>query len=308
MSLNMDDERMIAILQGGGNLGDHDDIRYEGSSDVSECGSDASECEQGEQGCSSHANNSNSNNSQTSTAVHDVAVRQELGIGGAMTGPKGVINDRAFHRQQERARSDLRRLEQHSKVSQKALKSGWLGRQIEAEQKTWSYGDKNGDNVKDEIDEILQALEDEGGDDDFIKQYKGKRLLEMANISLQPTFGTFREIEVDEFVECVEKHPDVTVIVHMYQPQVEACRLVNAFLQRLALDYTSVKMVGIISTKADPNFDDIALPALLIYRNGNLEKSLLRITDEVDGWARSGRCNLEDFEDYLVKNRVLSKN
>ena len=32
-----------------------------------------------------------------------------------------------------------------------------------------------------------------------------------------------------------------------------------------------------------------------------------RITDEIPGWRHTGRVDIEDFEDYLIRNRVLKE-
>lgn len=64
---------------------------------------------------------------------NDMALRQHLGIGRAFTGPKGVIADRKFHRQQECARAKQKEDEYRDRISKSALSSGWLERQIQAE-------------------------------------------------------------------------------------------------------------------------------------------------------------------------------
>ncbi|KAJ3060293.1 hypothetical protein HDU99_005984, partial [Rhizoclosmatium hyalinum] len=218
----------------------------------------------------------------------------------AMTGVKGVINDAKFHEEQEKNRSLIQQRAQLEKFQKNALQSGWLERQLEAE-KNWNTKDEGDE----DIDDLIRDLEDE--EDAFVKEYKAKRLMEMAVIASLPKYGTLKEIEVDEYVSCVENvDRNVVVLVHLYQPQVEACRLVNRFLEALAAQYPLVKMVKIISTKANASFDNIALPALLIYKGGELQKTLLRITDEIQGWARTGRCDLDDFEEYLIRNNVVS--
>ncbi|KAI8619620.1 thioredoxin-like protein [Chytriomyces sp. MP71] len=300
-TLNMDDERMIAMLKGMGAQGDsnNDDQRKD------EMDSDASESE----GCNDvcdrgpHSHDPGFNDAgSVGNAILDTNTRAELGVGGAMTGVKGVVNDHRFHQQQERARRDLRALQDREKLDSKALRSGWIQRQIEAEEKAKEdFNDED-----EEVDDLIKSLEDE--EDPFIKAYKGRRLMEMANLSYRQSYGSLKEIGVDQYVQCVDSASrDVTVLVHLYQPRMESCRLVNAYLEILAAHFHAVKMVKIISTLADASFDDIALPAILMYRNGELVKSLLRMTDEIGGWAKTGRCSLEDFEEYLVRNKALSR-
>ncbi|ORY50774.1 hypothetical protein BCR33DRAFT_712760, partial [Rhizoclosmatium globosum] len=238
-TLNMDDERIIQMLQNGGLNGDNDDLRY-GSDVDSDAGSCCEESHEADEHCQTQQPQS-VGNSKVDRIMSDQNVRQTLGMGGkAMTGVKG-----------------------------NALQSGWLERQLEAE-KNWNTKDEGDE----DIDDLIRDLEDE--EDAFVKEYKAKRLMEMAVIASLPKYGTLKEIEVDEYVSCVENvDRNVVVLVHLYQPQVEACRLVNRFLEALAAQYPLVKM------------------------GGELQKTLLRITDEIQGWARTGRCDLDDFEEYL---------
>ncbi|KAJ3286308.1 Phosducin-like protein 2 [Rhizoclosmatium sp. JEL0117] len=299
-TLNMDDERIIQMLQNGGLNGDNDDLRY-GSDADSDAGSCCEESHEADEHCQTQQPQS-VGNSKVDRIMSDQNVRQTLGMGGkAMTGVKGVINDAKFHEEQEKNRSLIQQRAQLEKFQKNALQSGWLERQLEAE-KNWNMKDEGDE----DIDDLIRDLEDE--EDAFVKEYKAKRLMEMAVVASLPKYGTLKEIEVDEYVSCVENvDRNVVVLVHLYQPQVEACRLVNRFLEVLAAQYPLVKMVKIISTKADASFDNIALPALLIYKGGELQKTLLRITDEIQGWARTGRCDLDDFEEYLIRNNVVSR-
>ena len=81
---------------------------------------------------------------------NDVALRHHLKLGSSFTGPKGVREDYKFHKRQERARKIEKDQIDYEKRSNAALSSGWLQRTIEEESK------------KD--------------DDDFLKQYRQKRI------------------------------------------------------------------------------------------------------------------------------------
>lgn len=49
----------------------------------------------------------------------------------------------------------------------------------------------------------------------------------------------------------------------------------------MAVKYPYVKFLKIISTDASATYDDVALPTLLAYQNGQLVASLIRITEEI---------------------------
>ncbi|KAJ3062277.1 hypothetical protein HDU98_001827 [Podochytrium sp. JEL0797] len=300
-TLNHDDERLIRMLQGGA-FGDNDDIRFgeDADSDAGSCCEESDACEA--DACLAQNLPQLPGNSKVDRIMADQDVRQTHGMGGkAMTGVKGVMNDADFHNEQERNREMLRLRAQREKVSKGALRSGWLERQLAAD-RAWNSKDEGDEDV----DDLIRDLEQE--EDAFVKEYKARRIMEMAMLAAKPSYGSLKEIGVDEFVGCVENpDSDVIVIMHLYQSDVEACRLVNSYLSALAPQHQHVKMVKIISTQADPTFDNIALPALLIYKGGELIKSLLRITDEIPGWTKSGRCDLDDFEEYLIRNQVLSR-
>ncbi|KAJ3378680.1 Phosducin-like protein 2 [Entophlyctis sp. JEL0112] len=155
-----------------------------------------------------------------------------------------------------------------------------------------------------DIDEIIKNFEDE--DDEFVKEYKARRLAEMIKSGSRPKFGYVQELEVDDFVAFIENNdPDVVVVIHLYEPHIEACRLTNQYLQDLAPRHPHVRMAKILSKKADISFDQVALPALLVYQNGEMFRTLLRVTDEIDGWAQTGRCSLAAFEEFLEREQVL---
>jgi hypothetical protein len=55
----------------------------------------------------------------------------------------------------------------------------------------------------------------------------------------------------------------------------------NFALQQLAIKYPYVKFLKIFSTDAQSNYDDVALPTLLVYRSGQLDKCFVRVQDTI---------------------------
>jgi Phosducin len=125
----------------------------------------------------------------------DMALRQHLGIGAAFTGPKGVIADKKFHAQQERARAAEKSQAYVDKISKSALSSGWMQRQIAAEMSSKTLNP-----------------EEEPEDDDFLQQYRKKRMQELAGKQTGPRFGNVVALNVDSFVQAIEEeNADVIV-------------------------------------------------------------------------------------------------
>ncbi|KAJ3057308.1 hypothetical protein HK097_009261 [Rhizophlyctis rosea] len=233
--------------------------------------------------------------------VSDNQTRQSLGVGGAFTGPKGVLADYKFHQHQERARQDGQRAELFEKLNRQALSSGWLTRQMATEAAA-----KAGTPQKDEEDEdaLLERLETE--DDEYLSEYRANRLAHLQSLASKPRFGTVEDLTFNTYVPTVEDVPPSTiVIVHLYEPHIEACRLTNSFLETLAQKYPTVKFARIVSKEADSGFDEVALPALIGYRGGDVFTTVMRITLEVEGWEKTGLCNLEEFEGALIEQGLL---
>lgn len=55
-------------------------------------------------------------------------------------------------------------------------------------------------------------------EDDFMKEYRAKRLAQMSEESKQPYFGQVYEINKQQWEEHITRAPkDVNVVIHMYQ-------------------------------------------------------------------------------------------
>ncbi|TPX55380.1 hypothetical protein PhCBS80983_g05364 [Powellomyces hirtus] len=237
-------------------------------------------------------------NTAATRALSDAALRQHLEIGGAKTGPKGVIADRKFHQRQERARHEIEQRRNWDVLDKKALSSGWAARQI-AEEKSGSSG---AGQLAAALETLrVQADDEEDDENSYMAEYRAKRLAQMARIASLPQFGTVTELESsDDYLSAVDDEaPYVTVIIHLYQPNMQQCRLVNTLLDRIAARYPSVKFCRILSHVADESFDQIALPALIAYRNGDTIATALRVLDDVESYKRDGRCDHEDLEAVL---------
>ncbi|TPX40409.1 hypothetical protein SeLEV6574_g06622 [Synchytrium endobioticum] len=277
----------------------------------------------------SDLDNYTAHNPKLARILQDQQIRQSLNSSGPQTGPKGVLADYRFHTQQEMARkaeTTLRASRAHGKG---ALSSGWMQRQIvdeeaqkrgdiakaEGGKRADNHGPPNDDerereNYEDALEKFERQVEDLDIDDPFfMQQYRAKRMaeLEATNASTKRVFGVLRELDGSNYVSAIDSEPDnVTVVIHLYQSAVEACRLTNTYLTQLAKKYGLVKFCRIVSTTADENFDLVALPALLVYRGGDLIHSFIRITDDIPGWRNTGRIDMEDFEEYLLCHRVVN--
>eukprot|EP00833_Pecoramyces_ruminatium_P001276 jgi/Orpsp1_1/1175308/evm.model.c7180000053366.1 len=252
--------------------------------------------------------------------LEDQQLRQSLSHqGGAATGPKGVIADYKFHQKQNAIRNEQHQREVQANINKGSMASGWIQRQIEQEERE-KFGEtidpieeKNNENTismkelnkaLDEHNELDELLED---DDEFMIQYRQKRLMELKRIAGRTRFGQLFQIGVDQYVDAIDNEDSRTaVIMHLFQPYNEQCKLLNQYLMILAEKYRLAKFLCIVSTEADPNFDEIALPTLLCYRNKKMVANLVRITDELPTMD-NGMFDIEDLEKLLLKTKALIK-
>lgn len=129
----------------------------------------------------------------------------------------------------------------------------------------------NTDDLKTE--EELEAEDN----DEVLERYRQKRLEEMRAAAMKPRFGTVYEISRQDFIPEINQAPaGVWVIVHLYQNYVSNSALLDAAFERLAPKFVFTKIVKIIATRAIENFADSDLPAILVYRDGQIQHQLLK--------------------------------
>jgi len=308
MSLPPSDEAIINAIK---RQNDPDIEPYRGSDDESSKGEEEEEAKPVER---------QRMDPEIERILEDQQLRQSLSHqGGAATGPKGVIADYKFHQKQNAIRREQHEREVQANINKGSMASGWIQRQIEQEER-----EKFGETV-DEIEEkksentismreLNKALEEHNefdelleDDDEFMIQYRQKRLQELKRIAGRTRFGTLYQIGVNQFVDAIDNEDSRTaVIIHLFQPYNEQCKILNQYLMALAEKYRLAKFLCIISTEADPNFDDIALPTLLCYRNKELIANLVRVTDEIPTMD-NGMFDIEDLENLLLKRKALIK-
>jgi len=139
-------------------------------------------------------------------------------------------------------------------------------------------------------------------DDEFMKEYRRKRLEELQK-DQHPSFGFVQNLTRDEFVDFIDQEKsNVFVVIHLYQDYIPACVKINKCLSSLAMKHTHVKFGKILSTEAETNYDDIALPTILVYQGGDVFQCFVRITDEI-----GITFDVDHLESLFLKSKVFSK-
>lgn len=207
------------------------------------------------------------------------------------TGPKGVIKDWQRFKQLEAEKSatkDRERLALFKKLSLTCRSA------LDEEKDKQAAAAKNNE-------EELDMLEDDG----FLLQYMQQRMSEMlSHASTLPKFGKLIHIEDgQQFLDEIDKeHKAVTVVVHIYEDNATACDAMNGCLTCLSREYSQVKFCKLNCSVAGVSnkFKISGVPALLVYKAGQLVGNFVRLTDEFGDDFFAG-----DVESFLTQHGML---
>lgn len=203
------------------------------------------------------------------------------------TGPKGVIKDWQRFKQLEtekRAEDERERIALMKKLTltvQTAL-------------------DEEKDKIACEDPDLAELF-----DDEFLLAYQKKRMEEMLQRHHHKLkFGTVQHlVNGQEYLDAIDKeNKHVTVVIHIYEDRVQACKAMNACLSDLSQMYPEVKFCTIVGSRAGMSMDFKAngVPALLIYKGGQLMGNFVRLSDDL-----GDEFIAEDVRDYLVQHGML---
>ncbi|RXG52387.1 Phosducin-like protein [Armadillidium vulgare] len=107
----------------------------------------------------------------------------------------------------------------------------------------------------------------------------------------------------EEFLDAVDKEDkDVTVIIHVFESGAAGCEAMNGCLLSLAKDYPDIKFCRLHASDAglSRKFQGTGVPALLVYKGGQMLGNFVRLTDEFgeDFFA-------SDVEAFLIEHGIL---
>lgn len=203
------------------------------------------------------------------------------------TGPKGVMKDWQRFKQLE----NEKRAEQEKERQALIQKLSLTCKSALEEQR-----EKDAD-VDPEMAELLS--------DEFLLQFQKQRMEEMmAKLATLPTFGKVLNLkDGQEFLDAIDKEDKaVTIIVHIYEENVPGCEAMNGSLISLSQDYQQVKFCRMIGSVAgiSKRFKISGVPALLVYKAGQLVGNFVRVSEELGDDFFS-----EDVESFLLEHGIL---
>ncbi|PRP87745.1 hypothetical protein PROFUN_02445 [Planoprotostelium fungivorum] len=197
----------------------------------------------------------------TTTWVDEEPAERPILRSKGNTGVKGVLADAARARESERIEREIENMKTQHRLQKMAITVDPSREQAKTEK-------------EEEPDELL---EDE--DDEFFAEYRKKQ---MERFKGKKTFGFLMNVTQEEFVNCIDSEAsDVSVVIHYYEDWHPSCVKINKLLASLAIQHQFTKFVRIYSHDVSDDFEEVALPAISIYRGGNLVTAQLRINESL---------------------------
>uniref|UniRef100_U5EYG4 Putative phosducin-like protein n=1 Tax=Corethrella appendiculata TaxID=1370023 RepID=U5EYG4_9DIPT len=204
------------------------------------------------------------------------------------TGPKGVIKDWQRFKQLETEKRNEQERERLELMKKLSIKTRTKAEDEEA---------KKQEELDAELDELMN--------DDFLLEYQKKRMIEMLKLTgRMQTFGNVIGLcNGEDFLNAIDKeNKNVTIIIHIYEDKVSACKRMNVELTKLAKEYSMVKFCKIVGSIAGISklFKSSGIPALLVYKAGQVIGNFVRVTDDLgDDFCHS------DIESFLIEHGML---
>lgn len=227
------------------------------------------------------------------------------------TGPKGVINDwRKFKQLEvEQKQEQKREMERLIKKLSMTCRSDLDLEKDKEKQKELA------DKIKGKMTmQEYNMLQEEEDDEDFLQHYRMQRIEEMRRqLCRGKRFAQVYELNGGEdFLEALDQEDQSTlVMIHIYESDIPGCEAMSGSLMCLAQEYPLVKFCSVRSSAISTSalFRDSALPALLVYKGGDLIGNFVRVTDQLgeDFFAVDVEALLQEYGLLPDKNPIVSK-
>lgn len=206
----------------------------------------------------------------------------------ANTGPKGVIKDWQRFKQLENEKNEAKERERIMLMKKLSLTVN-----------------PNTDNQANKDDDALDAELNELLSEDLLLEFQKKRMTEMLKMCNHKTFGQVVSlINGKQYVDAIDQESkSIKIIIHIYENHITACKTMNKCLDTLAQEYVNVKFCKILSTctGVSTEFKKTGLPALLVYKNGNIIGTFLRVSEQLGG----DDFFPSDVESFLIEHALI---
>uniref|UniRef100_A0A8D0C6A3 Phosducin like n=1 Tax=Salvator merianae TaxID=96440 RepID=A0A8D0C6A3_SALMN len=231
------------------------------------------------------------------------------------TGPKGVINDWRRFKQLETEQREIQCREMERLIQKLSMTCRSHLDEEKDKQKEKELREKlNGKLTLQEYSMLHESPDDE----EFLQEYRKQRMEEMRRqLHSGQQFKQVFEIRSGEaFLDTIDKgHKNTVVMVHIYEDDVPGADSLNGCMVCLAAEYPAVKFCRVQSSLlgTSSHFTTNALPALLVYKGGDLIGNFVRITDQlgedffaVDLEAFLQECGLLPEKDAVLLTSICN--
>ncbi|KAM6901218.1 phosducin-like protein [Lycodopsis pacificus] len=227
------------------------------------------------------------------------------------TGPKGVINDWRKYKQLE-----VEQKQEQKKEMERLIKKLSMTCRSELDLEKDKEKEKAlQEKIKGKMTmQEYNMLQEEEDDEDFLQHYRMQRIAEMRRqlCSGKRFAQVYELISGEDFLEALDKEDKSTlVMIHIYESDIPGCESMSGSLMCLAQEYPLVKFCGVRSSAISTSalFRDSALPALLVYKAGDLIGNFVRVTDQLgeDFFAVDVEALLQEYGLLPDKPPIVSK-
>lgn len=227
--------------------------------------------------------------SATAAGVTHFSEVEKWSGSSANTGPKGVIKDWQRFKQLETEKNEEKERERLMLLKKLS---------ITAKTSAEDAKQKEQDAFDAELAELLS--------EDTLLEFQRQRMLEMMkHCGHEQQFGKVVALNTgDDFLNAVDKENKLTtVIIHIYENHLNACKTMNKCLNTLAEEYLHVKFCKIFGSVAglSKDFKSSGIPALLVYKGGHLIGNFVRVSDDLGG----DDFFSSDVEGFLIEHGML---
>ncbi|KAF9410945.1 Phosducin-like protein 2 [Podila epigama] len=224
---------------------------------------------------------------------------------GANTGPKGVLADQKYHKQQQLQERLSSRQSYNARLLAKAPTTTTY-REDEAAAAAAAAAEDD-----DALNKLLNGENEDQDEKAVLERIRSNRLKDMkaswgagagtgGGLVGKKMFGSLMEMNAAQYVGAIDgEKKDVTVVIHIYSDFNPACKRLDDCLIQLAARYATTKFIRIKAREVD--FDEEVCPTVLVYRAGDLIANLVMITYEL-----SQEYDDKELEELLTKHKVIS--
>ncbi|KAI3644600.1 hypothetical protein MP228_010764 [Amoeboaphelidium protococcarum] len=213
---------------------------------------------------------------------------EELQRSGKRTGPKGVLADYHEHQREEHRQ----RFSEQSSIVQQAYKYSMA--------------------LTLPLQDVYQGQQQESLNDDdqqFIEEYRQKRLRDLKQQQSQPRqrvkYGDLRIIGASSYVKEVEDCNYGVKVLALLRVRNQLCQEISQMLQLIAKKYCFAKFLSIDALDADPDYDLIAIPSILVYQDGDLVVNMTRLIDYIPSYKSGEGFDAQDLESCLLRANAI---